>query len=205
MPNSTDKLKGMSGKVISVDEADKISNNIAGQAIPAGEVSDGSSANYYKLPRGASQLQDLISHKNMNSQLGEIFREVYRYGKAEHSSRMRGIKKILFYAEAEKKRLEKEEQLYTYKDFAQEAKEIEEKESSPQALEKDSLAAINSYSPKFSNWGSYELPLTSIQAFLESSAGDEAVISFTKGELKIAINKIVGQELTTLTLNQARD
>ena len=70
------------------------------------EKSDGSTASYYKLPEGARELQDLISYKNLNAQIGEIFRECYRYGQASHSDEMRGIKKILFYAEAELKRLE---------------------------------------------------------------------------------------------------
>jgi hypothetical protein len=68
--------------------------------------SDGSSAKYYELPRNSQELQDLISAKNMNAQIGEIFRECYRYGQASHSDELRGIKKILFYANAELKRLE---------------------------------------------------------------------------------------------------
>lgn len=71
------------------------------------EVSDGSTASYYELPEGASELQDLISNKNMNAQIGEIFRECYRYGQASHSDEIRGIKKILFYAKAELERLQK--------------------------------------------------------------------------------------------------
>lgn len=70
-------------------------------------VSDGSTASYYQLPDDAKQLQDLISYKNLNAQIGEIFRECYRYGQASHSDEMRGIKKILFYANAELARLEK--------------------------------------------------------------------------------------------------
>jgi hypothetical protein len=69
-------------------------------------TSDGSSASYYELPTNCSELQDLISHKNMNAQIGEIFRECYRYGQASHSDEIRGIKKMLFYAKAELKRLE---------------------------------------------------------------------------------------------------
>lgn len=71
------------------------------------EKSDGSTASYYELPEGARELQDLISDRNMNAQIGEIFRECYRYGRASHSDEMRGIKKILFYANAELKRLSK--------------------------------------------------------------------------------------------------
>lgn len=69
--------------------------------------SDGSTAGYYELPEGARELQDLISHRNMNAQVGEIFRACYRYGMASHSDRLRDAKKMKFYAEAEIARLEK--------------------------------------------------------------------------------------------------
>lgn len=69
-------------------------------------VSDGSTASYYELPEGATQLQDLISYLNLNAQLGEIFRACYRYGRASHSDQLRDAKKIAFYAAAEIKRLE---------------------------------------------------------------------------------------------------
>ena len=71
-----------------------------------GVVSDGSTASYYELPIMAQQLQDLISHKDMNAQIGEIFRAAYRYGEVSHSGKMRDAKKIKFYIEAEIKRLE---------------------------------------------------------------------------------------------------
>lgn len=70
--------------------------------------SDGSTASYYELPEGATELQHLISHKNMNAQIGEIFRACYRYGEVEHSAMLRDAKKIKFYAEAEIARLEKQ-------------------------------------------------------------------------------------------------
>ena len=69
-------------------------------------TSDGSTASYYELPRGAKELQDLISRRNMNSQIGEIFRACYRMGRAAHSDELRDAKKILFYAKAEVARLE---------------------------------------------------------------------------------------------------
>lgn len=72
-------------------------------------TSDGSTASYYELPPDSQELQDLISAKNMNAQIGEIFRECYRYGQASHSDELRGIKKILFYANAELKRLENQD------------------------------------------------------------------------------------------------
>lgn len=68
---------------------------------------DGSTADYYVLPEGAKQLQDLIAFRDMNAQVGEIFRATYRYGQGHHSSRERDLKKIIFYAQAELERLEK--------------------------------------------------------------------------------------------------
>ena len=72
----------------------------------AKETSDGSSADYYKLPASALQLQDLIAHKNMNAQIGEIFRACYRYGQVAHSPQIRDLKKMRFYIDAEIARLE---------------------------------------------------------------------------------------------------
>jgi hypothetical protein len=69
-------------------------------------ISDGSTASYYELPQTANELQDLISAKNMNAQIGEIFRSCYRYGEVSHSDMLRDAKKIKYYAEAEIRRLE---------------------------------------------------------------------------------------------------
>lgn len=71
------------------------------------ESSDGSTASYYQLPPDVTQLQDLISYKNMNSQIGESFRSLYRYGESSHSDKLRDAKKVLFYMQAEIERLEK--------------------------------------------------------------------------------------------------
>lgn len=70
-------------------------------------TSDGSTASYYELPKQAKELQQLISHKNMNAQMGEIFRATYRYGEVAHSECERDLKKIIFYANAELERLAK--------------------------------------------------------------------------------------------------
>ena len=70
--------------------------------------SDGSTASYYELPVEATELQDLISHKDMNAQIVEIFRSCYRYGQASHSDQLRDAKKIKFYIEAEIDRLNKQ-------------------------------------------------------------------------------------------------
>ena len=69
------------------------------------ETSDGSTATYYELPSYATELQHLIAHKNMNAQMGEIFRATYRYDQVAHSDMLRDIRKIKFYAAAEEDRL----------------------------------------------------------------------------------------------------
>ena len=69
------------------------------------ETSNGTTAGYYELPEHATELQHLIAHKNMNAQMGEIFRANYRYGEVAHSDILRDIRKIIFYANSELDRL----------------------------------------------------------------------------------------------------
>ena len=85
---------------------------VAVMTAPDKVASDGSTASYYELPEGATELQHLISAKNMNAQIGEILRACYRYGQVAHSPEIRDIKKILFYANAELARLEKKHDLF---------------------------------------------------------------------------------------------
>ena len=85
---------------------DATSNGLSWE-LPDKTLSDGSTAAYYELPKGAKELQDLISHRDMNAQIGEVFRSCYRYGIASHSDKLRDAKKIKFYIDAEIKRLEK--------------------------------------------------------------------------------------------------
>ena len=85
---------------------DATSNGLSWE-LPDKTLSDGSTAAYYELPSNASELQDLISYRDMNAQIGEIFRSCYRYGIASHSDKLRDAKKIKFYIDAEIKRLEK--------------------------------------------------------------------------------------------------
>lgn len=73
-------------------------------------VSDGSTASYYELPPGATELQHLISYKNMNGQVAEAFRSLYRFGESSHSSRVRDARKIIFYMQAEIERIKKYEE-----------------------------------------------------------------------------------------------
>jgi len=71
--------------------------------------SDGSTASYYELPPDASELQDLISHKDMNAQVGEAFRSLYRFGESSHSTKKRDARKVIFYMQAEIERITKYE------------------------------------------------------------------------------------------------
>lgn len=83
--------------------ADSVPEGVETQA----NRSDGSTASYYELPEGCAELQDLISYRNLNAQDGEIFRAIYRKGRASHSDALRDARKVLFYAKAEVDRLEK--------------------------------------------------------------------------------------------------
>lgn len=79
------------------------------EVIMSDNQNDGSTANYYELPSGAKELQDIIAFLNCNSQMGEIGRAWMRYGRCPHSPRERDLKKIIFYAKAELDRLAKYE------------------------------------------------------------------------------------------------
>lgn len=70
------------------------------------EMSDGLTASYYELPEGATELKHLIFYKNMNAQIGEIFRACYRYNDCPHSDPRRNLNKIIAYAKQEIERLD---------------------------------------------------------------------------------------------------
>ena len=67
--------------------------------------SDGSTASYYELPEDAKELQDLISHRDMNFYIGFIFCLCYDYCIGGHSD-FEIIKEIKENAEREIKRIE---------------------------------------------------------------------------------------------------
>ena len=69
----------------------------------------GLTATWYELPEGATELKHLIWHKNMNAQVGEIFRSVYRLNDCPHSDVKRNLNKIIAYAQQELERIEKYE------------------------------------------------------------------------------------------------
>ena len=80
----------------------------SGKLVPAttNEDSDnnGGSTDYYELPEGATELQDLIEHKNMNFAIANCFKALYRLDDPEHDT-IRDLNKIIWFAEREKKRI----------------------------------------------------------------------------------------------------
>lgn len=69
--------------------------------------SDGGSTDYYKLPAGATELADLIEHKKMDFNVGNIFKACYRLGEKEGNDLLYDINKIIYFAERLKKQVEK--------------------------------------------------------------------------------------------------
>lgn len=69
-------------------------------------VSDGGATPYYDFPDGFSTLADLIDHKDMNFNVGNIFKASYRLGKKKGVDRRYDLRKIIYFAERELKREE---------------------------------------------------------------------------------------------------
>lgn len=68
---------------------------------------NGGSTDYYKLPAGATELQDLIEYKNMSFSVGNIFKAAYRLGNCKHSDKVRDLNKIIWFAKREIERIKK--------------------------------------------------------------------------------------------------
>lgn len=66
--------------------------------------SDGGSTDYYQLPENASELNDLIEHKEMSFALGNIFKACYRFGEKDTASRLYDLNKIIYFADRLRKR-----------------------------------------------------------------------------------------------------
>jgi len=67
--------------------------------------SDGGSSSYYKIPEGATDLLDLIEHKNMEFGIGNIFKACYRLGEKDGTTARYDLNKIIFFAQRELDRL----------------------------------------------------------------------------------------------------
>lgn len=88
-------------------EARKASFNQTGQYLPDSEIllgpsnpftnNNGGDTDYYKVPSGASMLQDLIEYKDMSWNQANIFKAAYRLGDS-HSSVERDLNKIIWFA-----------------------------------------------------------------------------------------------------------
>ena len=63
-----------------------------------GELTGGST-DYYKIPAGAKDLQDLIEYKNMNFAQGNIFKAIYRI--KDKGNLKYDLNKIIWFAERE--------------------------------------------------------------------------------------------------------
>ena len=57
---------------------------------------NGGETDYYDIPEGATTLQDLIEHKNMNFAQGNIFKAAYRLGE---KGTIYDLNKIIYFAE----------------------------------------------------------------------------------------------------------
>lgn len=59
--------------------------------------SNGGSTSYYKLPPGATELNDLIEYKRMNFALGNIFKACYRLGEKSGTDIEYDLNKIEYF------------------------------------------------------------------------------------------------------------
>ncbi len=71
------------------------------------EKSDGSFTGYYKIPEGATDLIDLIEHKNMSFGVGNIFKACYRLGEKDGTDATYDLRKIIFFAQRTLAQIEK--------------------------------------------------------------------------------------------------
>ena len=93
-------------------EARRISFDQTGQYLSDAQIlkltnNNGGDTDYYKVPSGASMLQDLIEYKDMSWNQANIFKAAYRLGDS-HSSVERDLNKIIWFANRMLQQLSKE-------------------------------------------------------------------------------------------------
>lgn len=71
--------------------------------------SDGGSTDYYIIPEGTRDLDDLIANKGMSFRMGNIFKACYRLGQKEGTDREYDLRKIIFFAQRELEMVERGE------------------------------------------------------------------------------------------------
>lgn len=70
------------------------------QALPDRRIaSDGGSTDYYRIPEGATELNDLIEAKRMGFALGNIFKACYRLGEKQGTDVMYDLEKMAFFVD----------------------------------------------------------------------------------------------------------
>lgn len=100
--------KGVEEEMALSDSEQRTLKQIRDNMIATDKPNSGWHSNYYTLPGGASELQDLIEYKNMNFSVGNIFKACYRLGECDHSDAIRDVQKILFFGERLLKQLERD-------------------------------------------------------------------------------------------------
>lgn len=65
---------------------------------------DGWASDYYVLPKGAEELGDLIEYRDMNFNVGNIFKACYRLGEKEGTTIEYDLNKIIYFAKRELRR-----------------------------------------------------------------------------------------------------
>lgn len=65
----------------------------------------GGSSEWYKLPKNAKELQDLIEYRNMNGNIKDIFKACYRRGQKGGTTEEYDTRKMVYYSLRELGRL----------------------------------------------------------------------------------------------------
>ena len=72
------------------------------------QSNDGGTTDYYQLKPEWKELQDIIEDLNMDWNQANILKAAYRLGRQNHSSKLRDINKIIWFANRIKSQLEKQ-------------------------------------------------------------------------------------------------
>lgn len=89
---------------LALDEQAYVNQAVA-DAMSRKVKSDGGSSDYYSIPIGAKDLQDLIEYKRMEFGMANIFKACYRWGEKSGTDKLYDINKIIWFAHREKARL----------------------------------------------------------------------------------------------------
>lgn len=72
---------------------------------PSAHRSDGGSTDYYAIPAGITDLDELIDSLGMSFRIANIFKACMRFGKKDGTSQLYDLNKIIFFASREKNKL----------------------------------------------------------------------------------------------------